>query len=176
MKTSDPFHFHIFQHSVFKFCEKLPFLVLFPIQKWKLKLLKSTFCLIREIWRHCERFGQGTLIWELLKTFSSISCIKNQIFMWIFFPSIEIFSWISIFQNPGEASSRSRIFLISLVYLCMYCLFVYLFVSRLLVTLTTIQTWNLAHILPLTLSKNGFFVFSIKSPWRPLASKNCRVT
>ena len=24
--------------------------------------------------------------------------------------------------------------------------------------------------------KTGFFVFSIKSPWRPLASKNCRVT
>ena len=51
----------------------------------------------------------------------------------------------------------------------------YLFVSRLQATLTTIQTWNLAHILPMTLSKNGFFVFSIKSPWRPLASKNCRV-
>ena len=45
------------------------------------------------------------------------------------------------YQNPREASSRSRIFLISLVYVCvcMY-LFVYLFVSRLLATLTTIQT------------------------------------
>jgi len=61
------------------------------------------------------------------------------------------------------------------VCVCIY-LFMYLFVSRLLATLPTLQTWNFAHILPLTLSKNGFFVFSIKSPWRPLASKNCRVT
>ena len=61
------------------------------------------------------------------------------------------------------------------IYVFIYVI-IYLFVSRLLATLTTIQTWNLAHILPLTLSKNGFFVFSIKSPWRPLASKNCRVT
>ena len=74
-----------------------------------------------------------------------------------------------------HVSSRSRIFLISLVYLCMY-LYIYLCVSRLLAKRKTIQTWNLAHILPLTLSKNGFLVFSIKSPWRPLASKNCRVT
>ena len=65
----------------------------------------------------------------------------------------------AIFQNPREASSRSRICLISLVYVCMYCLFVYLFVSRLLATLTTIQTWNLAHILPLTLSKKQVFLF-----------------
>ena len=36
--------------------------------------------------------------------------------------------------------------------------------------------FGLQYIIPLTLSKNGFFVFSIKSPWRPLASKNCRVT
>ena len=61
------------------------------------------------------------------------------------------------------------------VCVCIYVC-IYLCVSRLLATLTTIQTWNLAHILPLTLSKNGFFVFLIKSPWRPLASKNCRVT
>ena len=59
------------------------------------------------------------------------------------------------------------------MYLFIY-LFICVFVSRLLAPLTTIQTWNLAHILPLTLSKNGFF--SMKSPWRPLASKKCRVT
>ena len=34
-----------------------------------------------------------------------------------------------------------------------------LFVSRLLAKRKTIQTWNLAHILPLILSKNGFFCF-----------------
>ena len=49
------------------------------------------------------------------------------------------------------------------------CVGVYLsicvIVSRLLAKRKTIQTWNLANILPLTLSKNGFFVFSIKSPW-----------
>ena len=74
-------------------------------------------------------------------------------------------------QNPREASSLSRVFLISLVYVCMY-----LFVSRLLAKRKTIQTWNSLHILPYTFSKNGFFVFSKKSPWRPLASINCRVT
>ena len=54
--------------------------------------------------------------------------------------------------------------------------FIYLCASRLLAKRKTIQTWNLAHILPLNFSENGFFVFSIKSPWLPLASKNCRVT
>ena len=52
-------------------------------------------------------------------------------------------------QNPHEASSRSRIFLILLAYVCMYVgisLFVYLFVSRLLATLTMIQIWNSAPI------------------------------
>ena len=48
------------------------------------------------------------------------------------------------------------------------CVFVdvciFLFVSRLLATLTTIQTWNLAHILPLTLSKNEFFCFFDQIP------------
>ena len=44
------------------------------------------------------------------------------------------------------------------VYVFIY-LFMYVFVSRLLATLTTLQTWNLAHILPLTLSKNVFFCF-----------------
>ena len=48
---------------------------------------------------------------------------------------------------------------------CIY-LFMYLFVSRLLAKLKTIQTWNLVHIQPLTLSRNVW----------PLASKNCRVT
>ena len=48
--------------------------------------------------------------------------------------------------------------------------------SRLLAKRKTIQTWNLAHILPLTLSKNGLFVFSKKSPWLQLASKKCCVT
>ena len=56
------------------------------------------------------------------------------------------------FQNPCEASSRSRIFLNSLGYV-----FVCLFLSRLLAKQKTIQTWNLAHILPLTLSKTVFF-------------------
>ena len=78
----------------------------------------------------------------------------------------------STFKNPCEVTSRSRIFLFSLVNVS-----VGLWVVRdLLAKRKTIQTWNLAHILPLILSKNGFFVFSIKSPWRPLASKNCRVT
>ena len=36
---------------------------------------------------------------------------------------------------------------------------VYSFVSRLKTKRKTIQTWNLAHILPLTLSKNGFLFF-----------------
>ena len=54
-------------------------------------------------------------------------------------------------QNPREASSWSRIFLISLVYLCMY-----LFLSRLLAKRKTIQTWYLAHILALTSSKTCF--------------------
>ena len=43
------------------------------------------------------------------------------------------------------------------------CEFVYVFihlcVSRLLAKLNTIQNWNLAHILPLTLSENWFFRF-----------------
>ena len=43
------------------------------------------------------------------------------------------------FQNPREASSRSRIFLISLVYGFMY-VFICLFVSRLLAYLKMIQT------------------------------------
>ena len=51
-------------------------------------------------------------------------------------------------------------------YVFMY-LFIYLFVPRLLPKRKTIQTSNLAHILPLTLSENEFFVFSIKSPWLP---------
>ena len=55
------------------------------------------------------------------------------------------------------------------------CVFVYLFVWRLLAKRRTLQTWKLAHILPLTLSKKRFF-FPKKSPWRPLALKNCRVT
>ena len=67
--------------------------------------------------------------------------------------------WILLYyQNPREASSRSRIFLNSLVYVCVYVC-IYLFVSRLLAKRKTIQTWNLPHILPLTLSKNGFFLF-----------------
>ena len=85
------------------------------------------------------------------------------------------FTRICICQNPRKASSRSRIFLKSLVYLWM-CVFIYLWVSRLLAKRKTIQTWNLEHTLPLTLSKNRFLVFSIKSPWRPLDSKNCPVT
>ena len=60
------------------------------------------------------------------------------------------------------------------------CIFVYLFMysflSRLLAKRKTIQTWYLAHILALTSSKNVFFVLSKKFSWRPLASKNCRVT
>ena len=51
---------------------------------------------------------------------------------------------------------------------------IYVCVSRLLDKWKTIQTWNLALILPLTSSKNG--VFFKKSPWRPLALKNCCVT
>ena len=60
------------------------------------------------------------------------------------------------------------------------CLFIYLFVW-LCICVTppdqtkNVQTWNLALILLLTLSKNGSFVFSKKSPWWPLASKNCHV-
>ena len=53
---------------------------------------------------------------------------------------------------------------------------IYLCVSRLLAKRKMIQTWNFAHILVLTLSKNEFFVFSKKSPWRPLTSKNYRIT
>ena len=67
------------------------------------------------------------------------------------------------FQNPREASSWLRIFLISLVNLCMY-LCIYLFISRLLAKRKTIQTSNLAHILQLTLSENGFFVFLDQIP------------
>ena len=55
------------------------------------------------------------------------------------------------------------------VYVCNY-----LWVSYLLHKVKTIQTWNLAHILQLTLSTRGFF-FRKKSPWQPLASMNCCV-
>ena len=43
------------------------------------------------------------------------------------------------YQNPREASSRSRILLFSLVYVFMYVI-IYLFVSRLLAKRKTIQT------------------------------------
>ena len=67
-------------------------------------------------------------------------------------------------QNPLEASSRSKIFLISLVYVC-FCVCIYVIVSRLLATLTTIQTWNLAHILlRLTLCKKRVFCFFNQIP------------
>ena len=84
------------------------------------------------------------------------------------------YSFIKIHVRRAAAEDILK-FTCICVCVCIY-LFIYVFVSRLLATLTTIQTWNFAHILPLTLSKNGFFVFSIKSPWRPLALKNCRVT
>ena len=60
------------------------------------------------------------------------------------------------FQNPRKASSRSRIFLLSLAYVFMY-VFIYLFVSRLLAKRKTLQTRNLVQPLPLTTSKNSFF-------------------
>ena len=66
-----------------------------------------------------------------------------------------LWSWY-LCQNPREASSRPRIFFNSLVYVFV-CLFTYLFVSCLLAKRKTIQTWNLAHILPLTLSKKRDF-------------------
>ena len=59
-----------------------------------------------------------------------------------------------MYQNPREASSRSRIFLISLLYVCI-CVFICLCHAK----QKTIQPWNLEHILPLTLSKNMFFCF-----------------
>ena len=58
-------------------------------------------------------------------------------------------------EQPVEDILKfTRIFM----YLCMY-LFIYLCVSRLLTKRKTIQTWNSAHILPLTSSQNEFFVF-----------------
>ena len=51
------------------------------------------------------------------------------------------------------------------------------FVRDLLTEGKTIQTLNLLHTLPLTISKNKFFVFFRKNwPWGSLAMKNCRVT
>ena len=69
-------------------------------------------------------------------------------------------------QNPSVASSRSRIFFNSLVYLCIY-----------LCVTSTGQRKNDTNLkfgthTPIDLIKNGFFGFSIKSPWRPVASKN----
>ena len=73
------------------------------------------------------------------------------------------------YQNPHEASSRSRIFLNSLVYLCMY-LFIYArHVSWPNEKRYRPQIWHTYSHWPYL--KTGFFVFSIKSPWRPLASK-----
>ena len=48
---------------------------------------------------------------------------------------------------------------------CLY-LFVIFFVSRLLAKRKAIQTWNLVHILPYTLSKNAFFCFFEKTTRR----------
>ena len=69
------------------------------------------------------------------------------------------FALVPIVYSMFDSLSKSmwgeqppRIFLNSLSYLCMCVI-----VIRLLATLTTIHTWNLAHILPLTLSKNLFF-------------------
>ena len=81
-------------------------------------------------------------------------------FHWCFGPECEDF-WrvlgaMTLYQNPREAGSRSRIFLISLVYVFVGEL-IYLCVSRLLAKRKTIYTWNLVHILHWTLSKNRFF-------------------
>ena len=69
---------------------------------------------------------------------------------------------ISFFQNPREASSRSRIFLFLLVCMCVYVFIyfcIYLCVSRLLAKRKTILTQNLAQTLSQTTSKIAYFVF-----------------
>ena len=60
------------------------------------------------------------------------------------------------YQNPREASSRSRIFLFSLVnmWLC-WCICLY---GAFLPQRKKIKTWNLVHTLPKTISKNVFFL------------------
>ena len=54
--------------------------------------------------------------------------------------------------------------------------FIYLSVSLLLARRKTIQTWNLAHIVPGTLSKNWFFCFFDQIIVTAASLKNCRVT
>ena len=71
-----------------------------------------------------------------------------------FWPILDRFSPIKI--HVRRATGRG--YLNSLVYVCV-CICIYLFLSSLLAKRKTIQTWNLAHILPLTLSKNRFFYF-----------------
>ena len=68
------------------------------------------------------------------------------------------------------------IFLISLLYVC-----IFVYVSIYLCHLSwpnekryRPEIWHTYSHWPYL--KTCFFVFSIKSPWRPLASKNCRVT
>ena len=61
------------------------------------------------------------------------------------------------------ASSQSRIFLISLVFICVKP------------PGQTKKDTDLKFSTHTTISKNEFFVFSKKSPWRPLTSKNWRV-
>ena len=72
------------------------------------------------------------------------------------------------FLNPRDASNRSRIFLFSLVYVCMY-VFIYLCHA----------SWpnekQQRHILPQALSKNGFFCFFEKNPRKTAVSRGFSV-
>ena len=61
------------------------------------------------------------------------------IYSWTFGLLINAFIFLKIIFCPNPRQASSRIFLISLVYVCMY-FFIYVFVSRLLPKLKTIQT------------------------------------
>ena len=80
------------------------------------------------------------------------------------------YGFLSFNQNPREASSRSRILLISLVYVYM-CVFMGLFIYVFMCVTPPGQTKNDTDL------KFGTHthIFSIKLPWRPPASKNWRV-
>ena len=79
----------------------------------------------------------------------------------------------SVNQNPREASSRSRIYVFSLVNI-LVCWLVYPALFGHNEKRYRPEIWY-KHS-PRPYLKTCFFVFSKKWPWGPLASKNCRVS
>ena len=94
---------------------------------------------------------KATFFWKTISYFSSKSIFMN------------IFVYCGKeYHNPCDASSRSRIFLFSLVYVICVYEWLYVFVSRLLAKRKTIQTRNLARIVTYSYwpyRKTGFLFF-----------------